>query len=320
MERRQTQITEGAGLEESRLNTDFIDFMKRWSSPVLMLLAVLALGYWGYGKLQQAKKTKIDQAFGELQAAGYSGNPSPDALRRVAEDFAGVASISHLARLRAADVYLAAVRRGLRVGVTTADLNLDGSAKNEEDLLSDEDRARYLDEAESLYARVLDDVGGHVGRELLEMDALYGLAAVAEAKGDWDQARARYERIAELADRDGFEPHGAIARQRIASLDELKVEPKLYAKADLPAPPTPETTPLPQPDDPNPGDVLLDPGDTTQGLFPTAPASPIGAPASPTPADGPAPVPADASPSAPDDAPPPAPDDGSAPEPDDGGG
>ena len=44
MEERQTQIREGAGLEESKLNVEFIDWLQRWSTPILLLVAGAALG------------------------------------------------------------------------------------------------------------------------------------------------------------------------------------------------------------------------------------------------------------------------------------
>ena len=80
MDDRQTKIREGAGLEDSRINQEFVDFLNKWSSPVLIVLAVAALIWAGLTKLEQMKNEKIDNAFGEFQAAIEGGNPAPTSL------------------------------------------------------------------------------------------------------------------------------------------------------------------------------------------------------------------------------------------------
>jgi hypothetical protein len=42
MDERQTQIRERAGLEEARYNQDFIEFLRRFGTPILMVAAVIA--------------------------------------------------------------------------------------------------------------------------------------------------------------------------------------------------------------------------------------------------------------------------------------
>ena len=45
LDRRTRQITEGAGLEESRLNQDFVEFLKKWSTPLLLVIVAAVAAY-----------------------------------------------------------------------------------------------------------------------------------------------------------------------------------------------------------------------------------------------------------------------------------
>ena len=255
MEDRHTEITEGAGLEESRLNEDFIEWLRQWSTPLLVFFAVLALGFFGMRKLEQAKIDKVNRAFQEMELAAGGPNPSPDSLKQVAEEFGKVRAVPHLSRLKAADIYLQAVRSGLRVGVVydptnpeQSDLNEDGTVKDPEFLLTDEDRASYLSEAESLYRRVAEDTDGEEFGVWHAISAHYGLATVAECRGDFDEARRQYQRVIELDKEAGGKDQSAIAQHRIDTLDGIQNVEPLYSMSELPPlpePPAPPTTQTP---------------------------------------------------------------------------
>lgn len=104
-----------------------------------------------------------------------------------------------------------AVQRGVPVG-TEEDELADAS-------LSDEERSNYLSRAEGMYRNVLDRDGAPQ-REMtiFAVNALNGLAAVAEARGDLDEARAHYEQAASRAETQY--PHLAQqARNRAETID-----------------------------------------------------------------------------------------------------
>lgn len=246
---RQSQIKEGAGLEESRLNVEFIDWLRKWSTPLLIVIAIAALGYVLYNRYQQAKITKVNEAFASLEEASASANPSPFSLIDVAEKFDGVRAVPVLARLRAADAYLAAVRRGLDPG---AQLDDQGQPRSESDLMDERERAVNLDEAARLYQQVLDESRGTPGFDIHAISAAYGLAAVAESRGDMAGAKSAYERVAELANTTGFPDHARIAQERLTELDSRARVPVVYAQAQLPKIPwAPEPTPAPAPTAPD---------------------------------------------------------------------
>ncbi len=252
MEERQTQIREGAGLEESRLNVEFIEWLRKWSTPLIVILAVIAAGFFLYRRIEQSRIAHESRAFVEYTQAATGANPSPEALKSIAEEYEGVGSVSEMARLRAADVYMRAVRLGLRLAVNVdpgpnSDLNEDGTPKNLEDLLTPEDRTRYLNEAQALYRRVYDDIAGDVTRALIKIDATFGLAAVAESKGEFDLAQRLYDEIEKLAEARGLTPQRNLAKARRETLSELASPPRLYSLAELPAepaPPEPEPEPI----------------------------------------------------------------------------
>src|SRR5438874_2058363 len=103
MDERQSQIRERAGLEESRLNEDFIEFLRKWGTPALMVLAIVAVGYLGLNKYKKARDEKIDKAFFDYEQVSGSNNPSPQSLTATAEEHEGVKAVSMLARRDAAD-------------------------------------------------------------------------------------------------------------------------------------------------------------------------------------------------------------------------
>ena len=97
MDQRHEQIREGAGLEESRINTEFVDLIKKWSSPVLFVAAAISLGYLGLMKLEDRRVARVDEAFAELELQRNSASPSPDSLLRVAGDYSDIRAVAPLA-------------------------------------------------------------------------------------------------------------------------------------------------------------------------------------------------------------------------------
>lgn len=233
---RQMQIREQAGLDESRFNEELIDFLRKWGTPILLIVAAVSVAYAANAHFKRTAADKVETAFGELSSASATANPSPESLRRVADDFAGVKSVGELARLEAADIYLAAVRTGVKPG---AQPKPDGT-HDAADLMTAEDRSWHLTQARDLYQAVADATLATPGREALALNALYGLAAVAESEGNLDAARQAYTRVIEKSEKSGFPAHASIARARIADLDALGSVPELVSQSQLPPMPEPK--------------------------------------------------------------------------------
>lgn len=256
-DQRLDQIKEGAGLEDSRINQEFVDFIRKWSTPVLLIAALIALGYFYNNKRKEARQAHIDQAFQELNASTEAGSPSPDALRRIAQDYDDVPGVRVLATLSAADEYLRAVQRGVKPGSPMNPQT--GELENPEDALTGDDRTRFLQEAESLYKQVFNETEKKPGMAIHTLSALYGLAAVSESRGDKDAAENMLGRAASLADQHRFGEHKQIAEMRLAAVPTLlNTDTHLVSKselAEIPAlqPVEPETPEAP---------VVTDPGET----------------------------------------------------------
>lgn len=286
MDERQAQIREGAGLDEARLNMEFIDFLKKWSTPVLVIVALIALGYFGLQKRREMRVAALSAAFAQLDAARDAGNPT--GLLAVADDHRGQAAVAEIAELAAADIYLASYRSGVRPGG-----RIDGAGVPEDaaDLLPEEERLQQLGKAADMYQRVVTATTGKPQMVQHTIGALYGLAAVAESRSEFDAARRHYDAIETLARNSDLPEHVEIAKGRLETLGALATLPRLYAKSEIPqsaAGAIPEgLVPIPNPYLNNP-QAAPDAATTTPAIDPTLPAGPE-APA-PTPAPVPTPV------------------------------
>lgn len=284
MDERQQQIRERAGLEESRLNQDFIDFLTKWGTPLLAVVAIAAGSVWGYNRWTTSQRQQLDKAFGELALAGESEEPSPESLKKVAEEYGTKAGVGFLARMEAADALMRSVRRGVRAG---AELAQDGALAKPEDALTEAERTEYLTQAGELYRRVADTCREIPERKPFLVGALFGVAATAEGKLEWDGAKAAYDEIVRLTEGTDWAASAAIAKARVANLDALKSLPRIYTRAEIPkieaeVPPVPGPTPGQSPE--------LVPGPMPAPI-PAPEAPPVATPVTPTVADPAAPVP-----------------------------
>jgi len=241
MDERQQQIKAGAGLEESRINEDFKEFLEKWGTWLLLAVAVAFGSLWGFQKLEERRIAKVNDAFAAYEAASGSANPSPEALVRVAEEYEGVRAVSELARLRSADIYLHAARSGLRPG---AEYTPEGELASEDDLLSADRIGQYLDQAQALFGQVFENA--EASGSVLAIDAAFGLGAVGESKGDEVIAKRGYEAARDSATKHGRPILARVATERLDAISggipELIT---LHADADLPelpryVPPTPD--------------------------------------------------------------------------------
>jgi hypothetical protein len=242
MDDRQTKIREGAGLEDSRINREFLDFLNKWSSPVLLTLATGALVWAGLQWLERKQIARVDQAFSEYEAAISGGNPSPTSLTSIASTYSDVRSVSELARLNASDIYLRSATTGVRPGAQPDQLT---RAFNADDLLSDAEKSSYLDLAQQEANTVLQATAGDASKAVFAMQALSRLAAVAESKRDFDGARGYYDRLKALSTEQMYQSIASYADARIQNLDVIQSVEPLPTRADVPLLPG-ESAPLTQ--------------------------------------------------------------------------
>jgi len=276
MEERQKQIQVGAGLQESRLNTDLIMWLEKYGWPILTGVLVIAVIYFGWMRIQGWREDRVDRAFEQYQAArGTMGADgvllgSPEGLLRVADEHQGKASVAALARLDAAEIYLGSARRGLRAGADTA-------AFKEEDILKPEQVEELARQAKGIFQRVADDTAGKSGKEVLHIRSLWGLASTSISLGDAEGAAKALNAVIENANKSGLTEEAAEAKRRLEALPRLLVPVTLLSDAALPKPPV---TVEPEPAPPA-GDIIpierMDgppPGFADPALQPSGPPAP----------------------------------------------
>lgn len=284
IDQRHTQIKEGAGLEESRLNVEFIEWLRKWSTPLLIVIAAAALSYVLYHKYLERRENRANDAFASLESVLASANPNPASLVSVAEEYTGVRAVPDLARLAAADTLLAAVQRGVDPG---ASVGPDGKVASASDLMDEQEKTANLNEAARLYQAVFDECNGKPGLALHAIGSSFGLAAVAVCRGDLPAAKAAYERTASIAEAGGFPIQARIARERMAGLDARAQMPKLFEESELPKLPwAPEPPPPQSPEGTTPaaGGEPAPAGAQPPAVIPEQPAATP--PATPTPTGG----------------------------------
>lgn len=304
MDQRQAEISVGKGLQESRVNQEFIDALKKWGPYVVMALSLVALAYFGVQRLEHSRDMSRDQAFIAYDEAVISRNPAT--LVEVAQTHAGAGAVEHLARLAAADIYLESFRTGVEPGVK---VDREGKLEEGKSLLTKEQRDAQAGKAEALFQKVADAARGQ-DQILLAAGALSGLAAIAEGRQQGETAKGFYQEIITLTE-GKFEALASSAKKRIETLDSLAAA-KLYARAELPTPPeTPVVTPMTnmQAQTADGKVITINPdGSISQpGATPGAPGTPIqltplpgppagvpGGPTAPVPVPLPAPAPAPA--------------------------
>jgi len=240
-----------ADLTESRVNDDFLHWLKTWGQNILLAVLVVAALAMGYFWWSQKKEQARDEAWSELGAASL-----PAALEEVAAKHEGKDAVAPFAEILAADRYLQAV---------TSNQRFDREASAADAALTPELRTEWLKEADRLYAKVATRMADakRPGEYGFLFGALFGRAAVAEDMGDLKAAEGFLKEIEAKSKDTDFAADGTLAAKRLESLQALA------AKVELPSRPAPPAAPTAIPDLTAPGAPSI--------LAPTA---------TPAPADG----------------------------------
>ncbi len=221
MDRNRLKEVHQTDLTEGKINEDFVDWLKT-KGPTYLLVVLIGLAAWLLiVRFKQQKQDHRNDGWSAFLSAQLPGS-----LEDVAVEFSDIHGLSLLANLRAADVYLQAV-------IAQAPLGADLSAATVEPL-SDEDRDTYLTRADRIYQAVIDADDSSSKTALYTIGAMNGRAAVAESRGDSEQARHWYEQAAERA---GAEFPQLVKRfQDLAeSVEEFSRPISLPAEDDLPS-------------------------------------------------------------------------------------
>ena len=230
MDRNRLKDVHQSDLTESRLNEDFVTWLKT-SGPTYLLIVLVALcSYVLWIRWQEQKQNYVYEAWNAYQESLISGLPS--SLEDVALQYDDVGAIPQLSRMYAAEILLRAVN-------TKTPLSADGTQIA---TLSVDDRSQYLDRADKLYQTIIEsDEQRSLSLTLIVVNALNGRAAIAESRGDIEQAREHLTAAAARA-----EPHypklAEQARGRIETADMVATEISLITVQQMQALQTVSTT------------------------------------------------------------------------------
>ncbi|MFM7479891.1 MAG: hypothetical protein ACKO4V_02025 [Planctomycetota bacterium] len=220
MDRKRLANVQQSDLTESRINDDFLFWLKNsgpnWLLAVLVVLC-LAMGWnWWKNKQGQAR----DVAWSELSDADI-----PATLRDVAAKHSDVDGVASFALLTAADRYLQSVVSGQR---------FDREPSATDAAVTSELRREWLLEARVLYDEVLTraEASNDPNAVAFEVAALFGLAAVAESRGEADVAKSALERV----DAKTAENMPWISKQAKARIETIALVSSPYQIPDAPMP------------------------------------------------------------------------------------
>lgn len=226
-------------LTESRLNDDFVYWLKNSGMNWLLGILVVVCGYSLLNYYWQRKDAARDSAWAEYTAATSSN--LPESFASVANDHGSVDSVALLSWLAAGDAHL----RDLQIGLIAPAVatSPDGTA-NPPVPLTPETRTTTQEAADGFYAKVLERLGdrkNELAMKPMAIAALFGRAAVAESRGTIDAAKGYLAEAETLAGTD-FPAFADEAKVRATTLDTLTARAELPSRATLPA--KPEVTPI----------------------------------------------------------------------------
>ncbi len=223
----QTDIT------ESRLNEDFLDWLKSKGINYAAVILLILVAVMGFNIFKDRRSAERDAAWMDLAGASV-----PASLEDIAARHPRTDSIAPWALLDAADRYFNSAQRGVRL--------FDREPDAEDYRLSPDQRQEWFGEADRLYGQIVDisRSGGELERTGFLVAGLFGRAAVAESRGDAAAARGLLNEVIE-ATRTSHPAIAELAEARLADIDTVVAFSSLPSRIDLPAPAT--STPITEP-------------------------------------------------------------------------
>lgn len=196
-------------LEENDLQEFFLNFRdwwERWGTTVMIVITVLCVAGAVYVVLHQRSKQAYQSAWNDL-----GNSTSPQTLEKVASKYSQK-TVKILASLRSGDLYLAQYLSPASASAAASQPSPEASPKAD------------LDHAEAMYHHVLT----LADQPIYKLNALMGLANVAENRRLWSEAKNYYQEVERLGHRAGFANFVEEAKTRIDRLPQIQ-KPLVFA-------------------------------------------------------------------------------------------
>lgn len=211
---------------------NFKDLWSKYGQSVLIAVCLASVIFAGMNFFRSRQTSGQERA-----AAAVATAVSPQAKEAVARDFSSKPAFAQRAALQAADQYLQQARDNSAVAPEGTEITLEP--------------AEALNQASSLYQGLVDDAY----HPLIAINAKLGLAAVAEARSDWDAAAGAYDQAKTQAEAENYLYLARLAETRKGFLGQLK-DPIPFGVE-----PAPSTQPATQPDGDTPAAPTASPFD-----------------------------------------------------------
>ena len=220
-------------LTESRINDDFVFWLKKNGMNYLLVVLIAACALLGFNYWQRKNVEKTAAAWSDMMNATL-----PEALEQVAKDHADVPQVAMMALLSAGDLRLRQIQSGV---VSSAVRDAQGTVTTPAVLLDDAGRKIAQDAADEDYQNAADLAtkaagGSRANAALVVLQSLFGRAAIAESRGDIEASR-KFLADAETTAGENWAPIAKLAKARIEGLVALATPITLPRNADLPTPP-----------------------------------------------------------------------------------
>jgi predicted negative regulator of RcsB-dependent stress response len=214
-------------LTESRINDDFVFWLKKNGMNYLLVVLIAACALLGFNYWQRKNVEKTATAWSDMMNATL-----PEALEQVAKDHADVPQVAMMALLSAGDLRLRQIQSGVVTPAqgTTPAVVLDEAGRKIAQDATDEDYRNAADLATKAAG------GSRANAALVVLQSLFGRAAIAESRGDIEASR-KFLADAESTAGENWAPIAKLAKARIEGLVALATPITLPRNADLPTPP-----------------------------------------------------------------------------------
>lgn len=214
-------------LTESRINDDFVFWLKKNGMNYLLVVLIAACALLGFNYWQRKNVEKTATAWSDMMNATL-----PEALEQVAKDHADVPQVAMMALLSAGDLRLRQIQSGVVTPAqgTTPAVVLDEAGRKIAQDAADEDYRNAADLATKAAG------GSRANAALVVLQSLFGRAAIAESRDDIEASR-KFLADAESTAGENWAPIAKLAKARIEGLVALATPITLPRNADLPTPP-----------------------------------------------------------------------------------
>lgn len=213
-------------LTESRLNDDFVFWLKKNGMNTLLVVLMAACAFLGYDYWRRKSVEKTAGVWEQLSTVTM-----PEDFEQIAREHPEVPQAAMTALLQAGDLRLRQLQSGVLVAAqgTTPAVPLDEAGRKIAQDAADENYSKAAEFARQVAG------GNKSGATLVTLQSLFGRAAVAESRGDIDAARKLLVEAEALAG-ENWAPIAKLAKARIEGLVAIAEPLKLPTNADLPAP------------------------------------------------------------------------------------